>query len=159
MASHVMGDGAPDKPSIGNLQLTAVVPVAYPNFNTLLARKQSTVAKPRCSEFFLTSTEIQPLRCTTMSAALCRYPILTHTDLHGSMSEAKFRDLIESQRPPGICEISHTNCEAVLSDSATPSNLNASNFLTVKDNITFNTISGMLSSRAIQNIPDMLGYL
>ena len=49
--------------------------------------------------------------------------------------------------------------ETVLSDSATPSNLNASNFLTVKDNIMFNPIFGMLSSRAIQNIPDMLGYL
>jgi len=48
---------------------------------------------------------------------------------------------------------------AVLSDSATQSNLNASNFLTVKDNIIFNPIFGMLSSRAIQNIPDMLDYL
>jgi len=47
----------------------------------------------------------------------------------------------------------------VLSDSATPSNLNASYFLTGKDNITLNTMFGMLSSRAIQNIPDMLGYL
>ena len=46
----------------------------------------------------------------------------------------------------------------VLSDSATPSYLNASNFLTGKDNIMFNPIFGMLSSRAIQNIPDMLGY-
>jgi len=48
---------------------------------------------------------------------------------------------------------------AVLSDSATPSNLNACNFLTIKDDITCNPIFGMLSSRAIQNIPDMLGYL
>jgi len=47
----------------------------------------------------------------------------------------------------------------VLSDSATPSNLNASNILTVKDNIMLNPVFGMLSSRAIQNIPDMLGYL
>jgi len=47
----------------------------------------------------------------------------------------------------------------LLSDSATPLNLNASYFLTVKDNIMFNPIFGMLSSRAIQNIPDMLGYL
>jgi len=47
----------------------------------------------------------------------------------------------------------------VLSDSATPSNLNASHFLTVKGNIMFDPIFGMLSSRAIQNIPDMLGYL
>jgi len=45
--------------------------------------------------------------------------------------------------------------QTVLSDSATPSNLNASNFLTVKDNIKLNPIFGMLSSRAIQNIPDM----
>ena len=30
--------------------------------------------------------------------------------------------------------------ESVLSDSATPSNLNASNFLTVKDNIMLNPI-------------------
>jgi len=49
--------------------------------------------------------------------------------------------------------------ETVLSDSATPSNLNASNFLTIKDNIILNPIFGMLSSRAIQNIPHMLGYL
>ena len=49
--------------------------------------------------------------------------------------------------------------QPVLSDSATPSNLNASNLLTVKDNIKLNPIFGMLSSRAIQNIPDMLGYL
>jgi len=48
---------------------------------------------------------------------------------------------------------------AVLSDSETPSNLNACNFLTVKDNKMFNPIFGMLSSRAIQNISDMLGYL
>jgi len=47
----------------------------------------------------------------------------------------------------------------VLSDSATPSNLNASYVLTVEDNIMLNPIFGMLSSRAIQNIPDMLGYL
>jgi len=47
----------------------------------------------------------------------------------------------------------------VLPDSATPSNLNASNFLIVKDNITFNPIFGVLSSRAFQIIPDMLGYL
>jgi len=47
----------------------------------------------------------------------------------------------------------------VLSDSATPSNLNTSNFLTDKDNIMFNPNFGMLSSRAIQSIPDMLDYL
>jgi len=34
-----------------------------------------------------------------------------------------------------------------------------SNFLTVEHNIMFNPIFGMLSSRAIQNIPNMLGYL
>jgi len=45
----------------------------------------------------------------------------------------------------------------VLSDSATPSNLNAFNSLTVRDNIMLNPIFGMLSSTAIQNIPDMLG--
>jgi len=49
--------------------------------------------------------------------------------------------------------------EPVLSDSATPSNLNASNVLTVKENIMFHPIFGMLCSRAIQNIPDMIGYL
>jgi len=49
--------------------------------------------------------------------------------------------------------------QSVLSDSATPSNLNASNFLTVKDYMMLNRIFRMLSSRAIQNIPDMLGYL
>ena len=49
--------------------------------------------------------------------------------------------------------------QAVLPDSATPSNLNASNFLTVKDNMMLNPIFGMLSSRAIQNIPYLLGYL
>jgi len=43
----------------------------------------------------------------------------------------------------------------VLSDSATPSNLNTSIFLTVKDNIMLNPIFGMLTSRTIQNIPDM----
>jgi len=48
---------------------------------------------------------------------------------------------------------------AVLSDSATSSNLNASYFLTGKDNIMLNPIFGTLSSRAIQNIPDMIGYL
>jgi len=48
---------------------------------------------------------------------------------------------------------------SVLSDSATPSNLNACYFLTVKDNLMLNSSFGMLSSRAIQNIPDMLGYL
>jgi len=47
----------------------------------------------------------------------------------------------------------------VLSDSATPSNLNASYFLRGKDDMMLNPIFGMLSSRAIQNIPDMLGYL
>jgi len=47
----------------------------------------------------------------------------------------------------------------VLSDSATPSNLNAFKSLTVKDNIMLNPIFGMLSSRGIQNIPDMIGYL
>jgi len=47
----------------------------------------------------------------------------------------------------------------VLSDSATPSNLNASNFLTVKDNMMLNPIFGMLTSRAFQNIPDLIGYL
>jgi len=47
----------------------------------------------------------------------------------------------------------------VLSDSATLSNLDTSHFLTVRDNIMFNPMFGMLSSRAIQNIPDMLGYL
>jgi len=46
----------------------------------------------------------------------------------------------------------------VLLDSATPSILNASNFLAVKGNIMFNPIFGMLGSRAIQNIPDILGY-
>ena len=33
------------------------------------------------------------------------------------------------------------------------------NLLTVKDNIMFNPIFGMISSSAIQNIPDMLSYL
>jgi len=47
----------------------------------------------------------------------------------------------------------------VLSNSATRSNLNASYFLTVKDNMMLTPIFGMLSSRAIQNIPNMLGYL
>ena len=47
----------------------------------------------------------------------------------------------------------------VLSESATPSNLNASNFLAVKDNMMLNLFFGMLSSRAIQNISDMMGYL
>ena len=47
----------------------------------------------------------------------------------------------------------------MLSDSATPSNLNAFKSLTVKDNIMLNPIFGMLSSRGIQNIPDMIGYL
>ena len=47
----------------------------------------------------------------------------------------------------------------MLSDSASPTNLNASNFLTVQDNIMLNPIVGTFSSRAIQNIPDMLGYL
>jgi len=46
----------------------------------------------------------------------------------------------------------------LLTDSATPSNSNASNILTSKDNIMLNPIFGMLSSRAIQNIPDMIGY-
>jgi len=32
-------------------------------------------------------------------------------------------------------------------------------FLTVKDNVMFDPIFGMLSFRAIQNIPDMPGYL
>jgi len=36
---------------------------------------------------------------------------------------------------------------------------NASNFFSVEDNIIFNPIFEMLSSRAIQNISDMLGYL
>jgi len=31
--------------------------------------------------------------------------------------------------------------------------------LTVKDNKMFNPIFGMLSSKAIRNIPDMIGYL
>jgi len=44
--------------------------------------------------------------------------------------------------------------ESVLSDTATPSNLNASNFLTVQDIIMFNPIFGKLGLRAIQNIPD-----
>ena len=49
---------------------------------------------------------------------------------------------------------------AVLSNYATPSNLNASYFLTVKDNMMLNPIFGMpLSSRAIQIIPDMICYL
>ena len=48
---------------------------------------------------------------------------------------------------------------AVLSDSATPSNINASNFLTGKENTMLNPIFGMLSSRAIKNIPDMPGWL
>jgi len=58
-----------------------------------------------------------------------------------------------------VANIFPHKAEPVLSDSATPSNLIASNFLTGKDNITLNPIFGMLSSRAIQNIPDMLGYL
>jgi len=52
-----------------------------------------------------------------------------------------------------------TGTSAVLSDSATRWNLNASYFLTGKDNIMLHPICGMLSSRAIQNIPVMLGYL
>ena len=47
----------------------------------------------------------------------------------------------------------------VLPDFATSSFLNALNFLTSKDKITFNPIFGLPSSRAIQNIPNMLGYL
>ena len=39
--------------------------------------------------------------------------------------------------------------DPVLPDSATPSTLNASNFLTDKDNIMLNPIFGMLSSRAM----------
>jgi len=37
--------------------------------------------------------------------------------------------------------------------------LNASYFLTGKDYIMLNPIFGILRSRAIQNIPDMIGYL
>jgi len=48
---------------------------------------------------------------------------------------------------------------SVLSDSPNPSNLNASTFLTVKSNIMLNPIFGMLSSRAIRDIPGMIGYL
>jgi len=50
---------------------------------------------------------------------------------------------------------------AVLSDPATALNYTASNSSTVKDNIMFNPIFGMLtvSSSVIQNIPDMIGYL
>ena len=51
------------------------------------------------------------------------------------------------------------NASAVLSDFAAPSNLDTSTFLTVKDNLMLNPIFEMLSSRAIQHIPDMLGYL
>jgi len=43
--------------------------------------------------------------------------------------------------------------------SATSSNLNAVNFLPGLNILTFNPISEFLSSSAIQNIPDMLGYL
>jgi len=46
---------------------------------------------------------------------------------------------------------------SVLSDSATLSNLNAFTFLTVK--VMLNPMFGMLTSRAIQNIPDMQGFL
>ena len=47
----------------------------------------------------------------------------------------------------------------MLSDSAVLSNSYASNFLTVKDYMMLNPTFGMLSSRAILNISDMLGYL
>ena len=72
-------------------------------------------------------------------------PSLRFAQLHINISKHRKKTIIPSL--------------AVLSDSATPSNLNASNFLTGKDNIMLNPIFGMLSSRATQNIPDMLGYL
>jgi len=37
--------------------------------------------------------------------------------------------------------------------------LNATNFLNFRDNLMINPIFELLSSRAIQNIPNMIGYL
>ena len=71
----------------------------------------------------------------------------------------RFRSSYRGTADEGIGIIASLPMVTVLSDSATPSNLNASNFLTVKDNIMLNPIFGMLSSRAIQNITNMLGYL
>ena len=47
----------------------------------------------------------------------------------------------------------------VLPDFATLSFLNAINFVIGKDSLTFNPIFEVLSSRAIQNIPNLQGYL
>jgi len=46
-----------------------------------------------------------------------------------------------------------------LPDFVTLPNLNAVKFLTRKDNLVINPAIGLLSSRVIQNIPNMLGYL
>ena len=48
---------------------------------------------------------------------------------------------------------------AALPDFATLPNLNAVKFLARRDNLVINPTIGLLSSRAIQNIPNMLGYL
>ena len=95
-----------------------------------------------------------PLSCNSVSLSLIS---LTHyTNLVSSYASSTFVDLIRETRRQNI----RTRVLwAVLSDSATPSNLNASNFLTEKDNMMLNPIFGMLSSRAIQNISNMLGYL
>jgi len=48
---------------------------------------------------------------------------------------------------------------AALPDYATFPNLNAVKFLDRRDNLAINPTIRLLSSRAIQNIPNMLGYL
>ena len=49
-------------------------------------------------------------------------------------------------------------CQCCL-EFVTPSNLNSVKASTGTDILTIDVISGLLSARAIQNIPDMLGYL
>jgi len=56
-----------------------------------------------------------------------------------------------ASRRSGIVHSKNKTPVIAVSDSATPSNLNVSNFLTGKDML--NSIFRMLSSRAIQNIP------
>ena len=49
--------------------------------------------------------------------------------------------------------------QAVLPAVATPSNLDAPYFIIIREKRVFNPIAGFSSSRAIQNKPDMQGYL
>ena len=52
-----------------------------------------------------------------------------------------------------------SNSDLMLPNFMTPLLLNAVNFVIFRDNLMISPIFGLFSSRAIQNIPNLLGYL